>query len=279
MMLTFMLGGTALANTALWKDFPENKQEVGLFIVATGVMQGYPDGTFRPYQVVTEEQVVRVIIRAGIRTDLREEDFYPVPAKMGWVDTNFLPGTVLTAKATEDCTRFRLAVMLSRYRNSDGTFKAGPATVVVPTKPVPVVDARIAKMNQLFKEHPYNGKITKFVGHEKLFLQLSAETGVPIWLSLAQAWKESCWGTNGSSIWGIKGNGGFVGYDSTEASIRAYYKLIRYGPGGNGTYWKYLQAGNIDALVELYAPSYENSHSSYMATLWIVKGWVSKKGL
>lgn len=274
MVLTFMLGGSAIAEMN-WTDFPQEEKLVRMFLTNSKVMQGYPDGTFRPWEIVTEEQVVRVVLRAGIRTDIREEDFYPVPAKMGWVETNFLPGTVFTAKDTENCTRFRLAIMLFRYRNSDGSFKAGPTTVVVPTKPV--VDSRIAKMNELFKEHPYNGKTTKFVGHEKLFLELSDTTGVPLWLALGQAWKESCWGTNGSSIWGIKGNGGYVGYDSTEASIRAYYKLMRTGQ--SGYYWQCIQSGNIDALVERYAPSFENNHASYMQTLWIVKGWVQKKGL
>jgi hypothetical protein len=240
-------------------------------------MEGYPDGTFRPYEVVTEEQVLRVIIRAGIRTDLREEDFNAVPAKMGWVEKGFLPGTVFTAKLGEDCTRFRLAVMLYRYRNADGSFMPGPTTVVIPT-PMPV-DNRIAKLNELFREHPFNGKFTKFIGHEELFLELSDETGVPLWLALAQAWKESCWGMNGSSIWGIKGGAKYATYDSTEAAIRAYYKLIRTGPSGSEAYWKDLQAGDIDALVERYAPSFENNHSSYMQVLWIVKGWVNKKGL
>lgn len=268
-----------MANTALWKDWPIDEEEVGLFLITTNVMHGFPDGNFLPYQAITEQQIVRVIIRTGIRTDLREEDFNPVPAKMKWAEENFLPGTVFTAKPEEDCTRFRFAVMLSRYRNTDGSFKVGPITKVIPT-PIPIpIDNRVAKLNKLFHQHPYEGKLTPFIGHEKLFLELSDTTGVPLTLALAQAWKESCWGTAGHSIWGLKGNGGFVSYKSVEDAMRAYYKLIRYGPGGRGTYWKHLQNGNLDALVELYAPSYENSHSSYMATLRIVMSWVTKAGL
>lgn len=275
MVLTFMLGGSAIAEVN-WKDFPQEEKNLRMFLTATKVMTGYPDGTFKPYDAVTEEQVVRVILRAGIRTDLREEDFNAVPAKMGWVEKNFLPGTVFTAKPDENCTRFRLATMLFRYRTLDGKFKPGPTTTVIPT-PLPE-DKRIVLLNQLFREHPFNGRLTKFIGHEKLFLELSDITGVPLWLALAQAWKESCWGTNGSSIWGIKGNGGYVGYDSTEDSIRAYYKLMRTGQ--SGYYWQCIQSGNIDALVERYAPvSDGNNHSSYMQTLWIVKKWVQTKGL
>lgn len=271
----FVLEGTAMAGT-LWKDWPKDQQEVGQFLLDKRIMVGYSDGTFKPWEPVSEIQVVRVMNRAGIRS-LPEGDFNYVPATMEWVENNFMPGTVFSAGPKEQCTRFRLAVMLSRYVNEDGSFKEGPTTPVVPT-PEPV-DERVALLNQLFKEHPYNGKLTPFIGHEKLFLELSDTTGVPLWLALAQGWKESCWGTAGSSIWGLKSNSGFISYSSVEDAMRAYYKLIRYGPSGSGRYWNYLQARNIDALVELYAPSYENNHSSYMATLWIVKSWVNKKGL
>lgn len=241
-------------------------------------MIGYSDGTFKPWEPVSEIQVVRVAVRTGIRPDLQEKDFNYVPATMGWIENNFMPGTVLSAGPMEQGSRFRLAVMLSRYVNEDGSFKEGPITNVT-AAPMPV-DSRIETLNQLFKEHPYNGKLTPFIGHEKLFLQLSDETGVPLWLALAQGWKESCWGTAGISIWGLKSGSGFASYSSVEDAMRAYYKLIRYGPSSSERYWNYLQAGNIDALVELYAPvSDGNNHQSYMQTLYIVKGWVGKKGL
>ena len=279
-----LLALAAPASAGIWPDFLVGHDQTQAFVYENGLMLGYPDGSFRPYQPVTQQQVVTVVTRGGIRTDLDPTDYPAYPATMAWVQ-NVLPVTLYTALPDEPCTRFRLAVMLERWG-----LAPGPLTEVVPASEVQLNGA---KLDEWFKGTWVTWKgVTRqaqFYGYGELIAQLSEETGVPIWLCLGMSWYESQWGTTGLSTrincaFGVKdGKGkwgeirsvvkGFADYTSTEEMIRAWFRLM------DGGYRGYIDACNWDGLCERYAPSFENDHRAHLATVMSYRSKCEARGI
>jgi hypothetical protein len=273
------------ADAAIWPDFLPGHEQTEAYLLENGLMQGYADGDFRPYVLVTERQVVTVAKRGGIRTDLDPAAFGPYPATMGWIEEHFLPGTVLSAGADELCTRFRFAVMLERYG-----LQPGPCTTVPATGGI---QATGALLDEWFASTWYTwrgvARQPRVMGQGELIVRLSREHNVPIWLCLGIGWYESCWCTGGLSLtyncgWGIKdvkgkwGSirgvvSGFADYTSVEEMITAFFRLMD-SPGYRG----YIDARHWDALLERYAPSFENNHRAHVATVLTVRRWCEERG-
>jgi hypothetical protein len=291
-LLVATLGGTAMANKlepvigdaatytpVHWKDWPAYDYDVRDWLQANNLMKGYPDGNFKPWEPVTEYQVAVVAQRAGIRKDVGEYEFYGIPAKMGWVEKYFLPGTVHSAAPDEICTRYRFAKMLFRYG-----LNPGPTNIIVPTQS----DVAM-KLDKWFEQTIINGFQSRLVGTGYIFVEDSKRYNVPIWLALGQSWAESQFYTTGLSRrynmgWGLKDStgkwgavrshvSGYTDYVSVEESIHAYFRLM------NGGYRGYIDSGNIQGLINRYAPSYENDVNAYYRTVMKVKEWCEDRGI
>lgn len=273
------------ADAAIWPDFLPGHEQTEAYLLENGLMQGYADGDFRPYVLVTERQVVTVAKRGGIRTDLDPAAFGPYPATMGWIEEYFLPGTVLSAGADELCTRFRFAVMLERYG-----LQPGPCTTVPATGGIQATGALLEEwFSQTWITWQGVKRQPQFLDYGGLIAELSHSTGIPVWLCLGISWYESQWGTTGLSTrynmaFGVKDSRakwgqvacwvrGFSSYVSTEEMIRAWYRLMV------GVYKGYLDRGDLDGLCELYAPSHENSHAAHVATVLTVRRWCEERGI
>ena len=188
--------------------------------------------------------------------------------------------------ADELCTRFRFAVMLERYG-----LQPGPCTTVPATSEI---QATGALLDEWFASTWYTwrgvARQPRVMGQGELIVRLSREHNVPIWLCLGIGWYESCWCTGGLSLtyncgWGIKdvkgkwGSirgvvSGFADYTSVEEMITAFFRLMD-SPGYRG----YIDARHWDALLERYAPSFENDHRAHVATVRTVRRWCEERGI
>ncbi len=280
--------------TIQWKDWPDQHHSAVRYVAENKLMIGYTDGTFRPWAPVTEQQVVRVCERAGIRTGLREGNFSGIPATMGWIEENFLPGTVFTAASYEECTRFRLAVMVERYGMNPG--------------PNTNVKSRLgfltaSRLNTWFSETyvTWSGKKrqTKLVGMGQTFVDYAEKHRIPLWLALGQCWRESQWFTTGLSVnyncgWGIKASPGKWGklgnpntvqgygnYISVEEAIKAYFVYMDTQVDGRGNYLyrNLIDSHNWRSILNIYAPLYENDGAQHYSIVMQVKRWCEEHGL
>jgi hypothetical protein len=283
---------TAMASTGQWSDWPNEPEQVRQFISNNGLMLGYPDGTFRPWDSVTEKQVIRVCKRAGIRTDLDESQYSDQPAKMGWVQQYFLPGTVYSAGMDEECTRYRFAIMLYRYGLNPGPSEIPPTTSEE--------DLIAQALDQWFDETYVNGFQSRLVGTGRTFVEESIEHNIPIWFALGQCWAESQFFTTGLSKtynmgWGIKASpsnwgelgvpptiNGFGNYVTVEEAVRAYFSYLDLQTTGSGNrlYRDKIDNGDWQGIINIYAPSSDgNDTSEYMRIVYKVKNWAEDRGI
>lgn len=290
--VTLTIGGVALSvNKKPWPDWPNEHIKEANFVKDKKWLLGYEDGNFRPWQPITERQVVTVAQRAGIRTDLGHLTFHDIPATMSWVENGFLPGTVYEAGPEETCTRFRFAIMLYRYGE-----KPGPSTEVIPTVPNPDEDV-VSKLDRWLEETrvTWQGVTRKprLAGHARTIVEESRKHNVPLWLALGQCWRESQWGTTGLSIdynmlWGMKiGCGdygevkgtirGFADYVDIDECIRAYF---RYMDSGDKPYRSWIDSGDLEAILNFYAPPWDgNNPSQHYNIVATVRGWCEERGI
>lgn len=282
----------------MWKDWPPGLElETVQFLQENKYMVGYEDSTFRPWEPISEQQVIRVCKRANIRTDLEESQYGDIPAVMKWVEDNFLPRTVFSAQPDEVCTRFRFAVMLNRHISS-GNLQA------------PSLDSPPQRyyyyeliLNKWFEQTyvTWNGisRQTKLVGKARVFINEALDRRIPLWLALGQCWRESQWFTTGLSIqyncgWGIKASpekwgelsdpaiiSGYGNYASVKESIHAYFKYMDEQVKSNGDplYRNLIDSGQWRSILDIYAPPYENNSLEHYAIVMTVKEWCQQKGL
>lgn len=280
---------------SIWKDWPNQHQSAAQFVLDNKLMYGYMNGEFRPWEPVTEKHVVRICARGGIRTGLNEADFYDIPATMGWIQENFLPGTVLSAGPEEECTRFRLAVMLERYG-----LNPGPQTDVKTQLCLWTAN----KLDEWFDETrvTWCGKTRqpRIVGCGELFVEQALIHRIPLWLALGQCWRESQWFTTGLSTqyncgWGIKASpekwgelgeppviSGYGNYISVEEAIRSYFKYMDEqvnSKTGEPLYRNLIDTHSWRSILNIYAPLYENNGSEHYAIVMKVKQWCAERGL
>lgn len=286
------------AEMEVWKDWPTNDNlEVPRYLIENKIMFGYEDGNFHPWRPVTEKQVIRTCKRAGIRTDLDENDYSDDPAYMGWIEEHFLPGTVKTARKEESCNRFRLAVMLYRYG-----MNPGPSSI--PEKLGHV--ARILDDWFAQTKVTWNGvtRTTRLVGLGRLFVDEHLEHNVPLWLALGQCWRESQWFTTGLSVkyncgWGIKASpekwgllgdppivSGYGNYKTVDEAVRAYFKYMdqqvdsRTGKPLYRDLIDHIDEGtNLRKILNIYAPAFENDTEEHYRIVTTVRRWCQERGI
>lgn len=277
----------------MWLDFPKKYWQVFTFIYKNKIMNGYPDNTFKPWNYVTEKQVITVLKRAGIRTNVDINQYKEVPARMGWVEQYFLPGTIHTASADEYVTRFRLAIMTTRngFTNQDHL----PLPPI--SNPTPTEDELVAKrLDQWFEETrvTWNGatRQSRLRGTGWLFVKMSRMHGIPLWLALGQCWRESQFFTTGLSInyncgWGMKdskfkwgrANGlvkGYTDYISVEEAISAYFRLMS---SPSMPYATLINDGKIKEALDIYAPPSENDTEEHYNIVMKIKQKAEQKNI
>ena len=278
----------------MWLDFPKKHWQVFKFIYENKLMLGYPDDTFKPWNYITERQVVAVAKRGNIRTNIDVNQYNDVPATMKWIQDYFLPGTVLSANLDDKATRFRFAVMLTRNGlvNHDD-LPIPPATPL----PKPTQDEIVASKIDKWLDETYvtwNGatRQPRIKGMGYLFVKMSRMHGVPLWLALGQCWRESQFFTTGLSIkyncgWGIKDSkgkwgkvrsqvSGYTDYISLEESISAYFRLMG---SDNAPYKKLIDAGKIREALDIYAPPFENDSNEHYNIVMKIKRMCEEKGI
>lgn len=284
-----LMMGVAMAIEKPWVDWPDTDIEAGWWVKNEGIYEGYPDETygflFHPNGDVSPLHFVTVMRRAKIDAEWPTT----IPATIGDA-LKYLPNTVLTSKPTDKLTRFRLAVMLYRHF----------------VEPIDSVEIRLEKWFEETKV-TWNGitRPTKLVGYADVFVNLSKEYNVPIWLALGQCWRESQWFTTGLSIdyncgWGMKDKTGrwgamgspthvkgYTNYVSVGEAIHAYFRLMN---APNMPYRalidKYLAEpdqwiamGYINQALDIYAPGYENDIIQHHKIVQKVKEWTEQRGI
>lgn len=288
-LLSMLLLTSEAKADVIWTDWPVGQdEEAAHFVYNNKIFLGYEDDLFHPWEYITEKQVIRVCKRAGIRTDLDENTYADAPALMGWVQDYFLPATVHSACLQEPCTRFRLAVMLYRHGMTPCPNLAVPASHVWLQN----------KLDEWFDETYVNGRQSRLVGTGRTFIDASLENNVPIWLALAQCWRESQWFTTGLSRsyncgWGIKASPwewgnlgypetvqGYGNYESVEEAVKAYFNYMNNQTSDGG----YLYRDLIDnhewkRILDIYAPPYENDSYEHYQIVMQVRKWCENKGI
>jgi len=250
-----------------WRDIPTSDTELvqaSRWAYSLGIFQGYGDGTFGVHQPMLRRQVALVAGRANLT---------PAPWLTGYAAASRsdvaagIPGlTWLETRWNESVTRSQVLRLMYRARYGLGP-EAGTAQ----------------RLEEWVAETQDSWGLPgepRLAGYAGLFVQLSRQYNVPVWLALGQCWYESGWGSTGLSIahnclfgvkdttgkWGrIKGTvNGFADYVNLEECIKAYYRLM------NGVYRGYIDAKDWQGLIEKYAPSSENSVNAYVTTLMVV---------
>lgn len=286
-----------MATEKPWKDWPDTDIEAGWYVKNEYIFQGYGTGEFRPNENISLAHFQSVLTRAEIPWSL--DDFIPITEDVVRIKTSqkIMPGTAWSAGPEEKVTRFRTAVMIYRYKNN-----------IQP----PNQDEEIAtKLNKWFDETwvTWDGvsRQTKFANDDfgQLFVDLSEEYNVPIWLALGQCWRESQWFTTGLSVkpapgyncgwgmkdskqrWGEHGNPthvkGYSNYISVEEAVGAYFRLMdSLIMPYRALIDKYLATGDltyISQALDIYAPGYENDTIQHHKIVRQVKEWCEQRGI
>jgi len=277
----------------MWLDFPKKYWQVFIFIFQNKIMYGYEDGTFKPWNYVTEKQVITILKRAKIRTNVDINLYKDVPVKMGWVEQYFLPGTMTSSKPDDYATRFRLATMITRNGFTDQNHLPVP-----PPSQSPLTEDELVakKIDTWFEETKvtWNGatRQSRLKGTGWLFVKMARMHKIPIWLALGQCWRESQFFTTGLSInyncgWGMKdskfkwgrANGlvqGYTDYISVEESIAAYFRLMS---SPTMPYAQLISKGQIKEALDIYAPPSENDTEEHYAIVMKIKQKAEQKGI
>ena len=99
-----------------WSDWPDGWYAEAECVDNFGLMKGYPDGTFHPYENMRKRHVALVMYRAGLPVEPALYDDYS-EATRGWVRdvAPALAAHFLESRWEEAATRFQFVLLLSRY--------------------------------------------------------------------------------------------------------------------------------------------------------------------
>jgi hypothetical protein len=299
MVVLLLMGMATTSNASMttptfvdWQPCTEEEEQVFKWLQSTGALIGYPDHSFKPWDLVTSTQVIRVCNRVGL-SDIDENVVEITPVTMRWVEENFLRGTVKTAEPFEFCTRYRFATMLYRFFNDDGMKVIVPAKAVVDDP----LGIKVVALNNWFNTQSWNGKLNRFVGLGHVFVEESERHDIPVSLALCCAWAESCWGAADNPAynmafgiratpakWGeIRGLviRGFGDYITMEECVRAYFRYMdgQTNSKGESLYRKYIDSWDWKSIINIYAPSSENDTDAMYRIYKTVKGWCDVRGI
>ena len=98
-----------------WTDWPELELESAWATKNSGVLKGYPDGSFHPLDNVTMHQANTIAERLKFQTLKESKEWWSTPALRGWIHQNWPQYTFLEERWDENITRFQFALIIGRY--------------------------------------------------------------------------------------------------------------------------------------------------------------------
>jgi hypothetical protein len=104
-----------------WEDWPDSELELGWLTKNSDILQGYKDGSFKPWNNVTMHQAISIATRLGFPVPnfnwSREEDkaSWSTPALRGWIHTGWPQYTFVEERWNETITRYQFALIIGRY--------------------------------------------------------------------------------------------------------------------------------------------------------------------
>jgi len=105
--------------TKPWRDWPDTEIELAWKVKNSGVFKGFLDGSFSPYQNVTQQQTMVVASRLGLPLPKlsREESkaSWTTAATRGWIHNCWPQYTFLEERWDELLTRYQFVLLIGRY--------------------------------------------------------------------------------------------------------------------------------------------------------------------
>jgi len=98
-----------------WEDWPESELELGWLTKNSLVLQGYDDGSFKPWNNVTMHQAITIAKRLNFSTPKDKTEYWSTEAKRGWIHENWPQYTFLEERWEEPITRYQFALIIGRY--------------------------------------------------------------------------------------------------------------------------------------------------------------------
>lgn len=243
--------------------------------VGKGILVGYRDGTLRPDAPLLKRHVALVAKRSG--------RYYPP-----WIKDYGLAarGQVRDAIPGLDWREERWDEPLTRSQLLRLVWRSAEKT--------DPDDTMAARLDAWFmdKTVTWHGvtRTPRLSGYGGLIVAEAHAHQVPIWLALAQCWRESQWGTTGLAIdrnmlWGVKDrsgkwgevrsvtSSGFADYITLDECIKAYFRLM------DNVYRSYIDLEDWRGLLNKYAPAIENDVQNHYVIVMTVRQWCEERGI
>jgi hypothetical protein len=104
-----------IARKKPWKDWPDSELESAWATKNSGVLLGYSDTEFRPWNNVTQHQAITIATRLGFVVPKEEKASWSTDALRGWIHENWPQYTFLEERWDESITRYQFAIIIGRY--------------------------------------------------------------------------------------------------------------------------------------------------------------------
>lgn len=104
-----------IAGKKPWEDWPESELELGWLTKNSLVLQGYEDGSFKPWNNVTMHQAITIAKRLSFSVPEDKKEYWSTEAKRGWIHQNWPQYTFLEERWEEPITRYQFALIIGRY--------------------------------------------------------------------------------------------------------------------------------------------------------------------
>ncbi|MFA5543715.1 MAG: C1 family peptidase, partial [Bacilli bacterium] len=95
-----------------WTDWPDSELESAWVTKNSGILLGYEDGSFHPWDEVTMHQAITIAKRLGFNTPRDKESYWSTPALRGWIHENWSQYLFLEERWNETITRFQFALII-----------------------------------------------------------------------------------------------------------------------------------------------------------------------
>ena len=103
-----------IAGKKPWEDWPESEIELGWLTKNSLVLQGYEDGSFKPWTNVTMHQAITIAKRLGFKVPKDKKEYWSTKALRGWIHANWPQYTFVEERWEEPITRYQFALIIGR---------------------------------------------------------------------------------------------------------------------------------------------------------------------
>jgi hypothetical protein len=98
-----------------WRDWPSSEIELGWLTKNSKVLQGYEDGSFRPWNNITMHQAITIAKKLNFTVPDDKKEYWSTAATRGWIHDNWPSYTFLEERWNETITRYQFALIIGRY--------------------------------------------------------------------------------------------------------------------------------------------------------------------